>query len=267
MVVAATLRILSEYVTGDARHLDIENYLLTISLFGSDFIPNDFLVEPIFWTLAIEIKFYLIVGAAYYLASKFKFDVFAIFFLVSVFLAIGRFHLMPFHPQYQWATNFGVLASTLPMLFIGWLYWMHYSRVISYGQFVPGLICIVLVLSIAPFPIYVSVEKGAPSWMLAFFVFCCLLHFQEYFTFMKGVVLQFLGKLSYSMYACHMAVAVAVKFYLPTYNVATFLFFVLVVIVLSYFVNRYVEVPVANIGKRIMQASKLSKKSELDGAI
>ncbi|MFJ2713333.1 acyltransferase family protein [Pseudomonas sp. NPDC087346] len=255
-IAAVALRILSEYIIESPRNLDFENFLLSVSLFGSDFLPNEFLVEPIFWTLAIEVKFYLLIGFAYFLARAFKADLYSIALVSLIFLAVGRFHIIPYHPMHQWATNFGVLASTLPMLILGWIFWLFHSNQISLQKLLAGLVGILLVLSIAPFPIYVSLEKGAPSWLLAFATFCYLIYFQDQCTFLFNRVFQLLGKISYSLYACHMAVAVLIKRFSPDNSLSTFIIFLSASLIISYVVHILIETPMVRFSRNLMRSKK-----------
>ncbi|WP_095125167.1 acyltransferase [Pseudomonas sp. Irchel s3a12] len=260
-IAAVALRILSEYLIDSPRNLDFENFLLSVSLFGSDVLPNEFLVEPIFWTLAIEVKFYLLIGFAYFFARAFKADLYSIALITLIFLAVGRVHIIPHHPMHQWATNFGVLASTLPMLILGWIFWLFHSNQISLQKLIAGLVGILLVFSIAPFPIYVSLDKGTPSWLLAFATFCYLIYFQNHCAFLYNKIFQLLGRLSYSLYACHMAVAVLIKHFSPENNLITFIVFISVSLIVSYGVHVLIETPMVRFSKSLMKPKKVKLTS------
>ncbi len=243
-IFAACLRYFVELIFGNQRGLTIENLELTSSLLGAYFVPNDQLVEAIFWTLTIEVTFYVIVGLSYLMVRRFIMSPYSICLYLLLALVAGGIHILPYHPEYQWATFFAVLASTIPMLVLGWLAWLRKAGEISVSSFFIGLLAVVTVLGVAPFPIYVSVNLGAPSWILAFFVFGLLVFRPKATLFLQGKKFQFLGAISYPLYACHMAVAVFVYNFMYEYNYFKRLFvFLLASFAVAYFVHVKIERP------------------------
>jgi peptidoglycan/LPS O-acetylase OafA/YrhL len=253
VIAAAGLRFAAEYSLGNHRGLGWENFLMTVSLFGSDFIPNDNLVEAIFWTLTIEVKFYILIGLAYFLARRYKFDPFGSVVFSLLALVVIRVASLPYHPVHQWATNFLVLASTLPMLLLGWTFWLFKSGQIKASALIVGIIAVISVLWIAPFPIYVSIEKGAPSWFLAFLAFCILIYKQAAGSFLNIKVFQFLGKISFTLYASHMSVLYLVGKLLPGISLSSLTISFVATLTVAYLIHRFVEAPSVNFVRAIME--------------
>lgn len=257
-IVVVAIRMLVEFKLGNIRGLDCQDFLISASLFGSDLVPNEALVEPIYWTLSIEVKFYIIVGLVYFLSKKLNAEVLPSIFIIFGLLSVGHTYIMPHNSQWPWAVSFGVLASTLPMLLLGWITWLYKSEAIGRAYFFSGLLCVFLSLLNAPYPIYFSLDKGAPSWLLSALTFFLILKNPSFLTFIKNRVFGFLGKISYPLYAIHSSLIIIVINYLPSgmNELVTFSIFLGLLLLCSWLLNFLVEQPMIEFSKKLLNLSR-----------
>ncbi|WP_158894995.1 MULTISPECIES: acyltransferase [unclassified Pseudomonas] len=259
-IVVVAIRMLVEFDLGNVRNLGWQDFAISASLFGSDLVPNEALVEPIYWTLSIEVKFYIIVGLVYFLSKKLGAEVLPSIFIIFSLLSVGHTYIMPHNSQWPWAVSFGVLASTLPMLILGWITWLYKSQAIGNAYFYAGLLCVFLSLLNAPYPIYFSLDKGAPSWLLSALTFFLILKDPFFLKFLKNRLFGFLGKISYPVYAIHSSLIILTINYLPggiNGLIMVSIFFGLLLLC-SWFLNFSVEQPMISLSKKLLKM-KLKK--------
>jgi len=220
-----------------------------MSLFGNAFFWNEKGIEPIFWTLAIEVKFYILAVLVFLLARRRKEHFFPC--LLGLLLGIGALaHHLPV-PIRPWISDLGVLVSTLPMLVLGWCGWLWYSGQISRWSLILGACSVALALSMTPYPIYVSWSRGAPSWMLAAVLFLAILMQPRFFTLLSGRAGHFLGQISFPLYAIHPAMLWVMQD-LRTGVVAVDLpVFLALTLAASWLIHQLFEAPAIEFSKRL----------------
>ncbi|NUW74421.1 acyltransferase [Vibrio mediterranei] len=107
--------------------------LLNISLFGNFFIFNETNINPIIWTLAIEVKFYLIAALLLKvykgrdLENNLHFPILA----VSAIFTIACIYIRHI-PMNSATVDVGVALTILPFMFIGTVTCYYYKSKFSY---------------------------------------------------------------------------------------------------------------------------------------
>lgn len=180
-IFAVFLKVLIEIKIGNFP-LNIETlkiFLLNVSMFGNLFIWNEQNIEPIVWTLGIEVKFYIICLLIFVIAKR-KPDL--IFRLLIAFLVIMALlsHFIP-PANHTYISDISVALSTLPFMFNGVFIALYFYNHINKKDMFLGVFITNIVLLFAPYPVYISLAKGFPSWSLAAVVFIILLQYGENF--------------------------------------------------------------------------------------
>jgi peptidoglycan/LPS O-acetylase OafA/YrhL len=223
-------------------------FLLNISMFGGSVIFLDANIEPIVWTLSVEIKFYLLCSLVYWMAQGSNKRLFQLFVGSSVLMALASFFLKGF--DVPWKFDIGLALSSIPFMIIGVLINLYMSSKIDSSDLVFGLVCTIAAFFMAPMRWFVSIEKGIPTWGLAVIVFMLVLRYGKSIAFLNSRVGSYIGNLSYPMYAIHPAIAATVSFAAPNFNYfqRTVLFLILT-LVASGLIHVFVEKPSMNASK------------------
>jgi len=246
IVVAVAIRLVSQLMMGQ-RTPDLATFklfLLNISLFGNMVVSVGDNIEPIVWTLAIEVKFYIFMAMIVGLSrAPWRLPMVPMLFVVAVALALAGILSPPIGSPAS--VDWALTVSALPVLFIGVAASMHYRKLISLNLFFALGVALLLALSFAPITDNVSFAKNFTAWILAALLFWCCLYSVRVQSLLDQRWTMLLGAISYPLYAIHTAVIEALV-YLNHGSGASALFLrgIILALLAAYGLHRLVEDPV-----------------------
>ena len=216
------------------------------------------LIEGAFWSLFVEVKFYVIAGSCYFLvgAHRTVLCIIALFaygtsvaYLVAISPELDLQRLQTLNDVFA-AQHFGWFAS-------GALFYMN-SRTSSLGALVAA-VCVGL---FAAFLQQGIARDGMIFSLLTVALFASGVLFPQARWIFANTLLIFIGTISYPLYLIHenMIVALVVKIgtawpWLPTWAMPIMPFFV--VVILAWLVTKYVEPTMKRFLTRVLVAIKL----------
>lgn len=211
IIVAVAIRLISQIFMGQ-RHLDVATiklFLLNVSLFGNIFVNVGDNIEPIIWSLTIEVKFYILMAICVrFLKAPFRIPVVPMLSAVALALGLaGRFAPPLASPA---SIDWALAISSLPVLFIGTAVCLYYRAIIGLDKFFGLCVLLLLAFSFAPMTDNVSFAKNFSAWILAGFLFWFCVFSVRLQTLFDKRWLMVLGAISYPLYAIHSAVVEAV---------------------------------------------------------
>lgn len=219
---------------------------LNISLFGNLIVFNENNINPIIWTLAIEVKFYLIAALMLKIYNGRELDdkIKSLLVIVSVVLSAISIYIL--NVDMSPATvDIGVGVTIIPFMFMGTVICYYYKSKLTYYDSVILVMFLMLAMSVAPYPNYYSLELGFPSFFMAACVFMLAVFNDKFISFLNKKTLVFLGSISYPLYSSHLIVVEVMINKLSYGGVVGFtLRCVIVSIGLSYIIHKFVENPV-----------------------
>jgi peptidoglycan/LPS O-acetylase OafA/YrhL len=264
----------ARYWLGDANSISIGNILSNIFFihgFNPYWITS---IVPGGWSIAVEMLFYCFVPLLF---IKIKNTQQAyIFVLITLFF---RLFLQLILHQFQFIGSsrlwneylFFYFPSQLPIFALGILFYFivkeNYLIKIS-----PNLIILTSVILIGQF-VGLSLLPNHFLFGFAFVILAIAMSKSEFILFQNPVIIH-IGKISYSMYLVHFAVLhwlTKINFidYLQVSNTITALLNygirLLILIVLSVIIStifyKFIEIPLQNIGKRLIEKINITQKS------
>ncbi len=230
----------------------IRIFLLNISLFGGAFIYNENFILQIVWTLTVEVQFYMIAAIILFI-TKGKVDN-LIYYSITIALLFLMFvsKLTTLLSDSPFKAYIGVGSTILPFILIGTSLCMLNKKVISNKQFLSILFLIFLAISLSPYPVYYSIDKGLPSYLLAIIMFAVCLYSDRLSHFMSHQVMLFLGKISYPLYAIHISVLNLMKYQpMPGGDSGMFIRIIIFSLLSAYLIHVYIESPVHRWSKQL----------------
>lgn len=198
------------------------------------------------WTLFIEAIWYVLFASLFVLKIKHS----RIFYL-----ALGFFLLV--------CISGFVLEKRLPMgrmgmllnCFLGLHFYRHFKSEISQKEFlsgiIPGILIVLLGLWVAFGHFssdFFTLNCVWTSWLVAYGFFGIFYLTREKSLAILGEGLEFLGKVSYSVYLLHFSILMVVLYFFQP-NVWLFLGTIATVIILSHFSYEWIEKPAIQFGK------------------
>lgn len=253
IVVAVAVRLVSQVMMGQ-RTFDwptIKLFLLNISLFGNLFVNVGDNIEPIVWTLAIEVKFYIIMAILFGLSRKpFNLPIVPMLFGIAVLLGLAGIFAPPVaNPA---TVDYALTVSSLPVLFIGIATCLYYRKIVSLNMFLGMGVLLLLSLSFAPITDNVSFAKNFTAWILAGVLFWYSLYSAKVQSLLDQRWLMTLGAISYPLYAIHTAVIEAlIHLNRGSGPSALFLRGIILALLAAYVLHRLVEDPVQQWAKKM----------------
>uniref|UniRef100_UPI00119F710A acyltransferase family protein n=1 Tax=Yersinia hibernica TaxID=2339259 RepID=UPI00119F710A len=238
----------------------LKNLILNMSLFGGALIYNESLVLQIVWTLSIEVQFYIIAAMILSVTrgNVDKYIYYIIAFLMVAFIAIS-IHVLKMQDS-PFKVYIGVGSSILPFMFVGTSICMLKKKAINKMQFTGLILLIILAISYAPYPIYFSLDKGLPSFILAVIVFCLCLDYKQMSNIMSKKPMLFLGRISYPLYAIHMSVLIFAYYSRDVIGGSgVFIEIVILSLIMAYIIHVTVESPIHAWSKRKVKNKYLLK--------
>ncbi|RYU91486.1 acyltransferase [Mucilaginibacter terrigena] len=195
------------------------------------FVTNAKWYLNVYWTLAIEFQFYIIIGLVYPVLMKIpaKSAVVAVIIPAVVCIALG-------------ANYSGIIVTNLYNFTMGFILFMWYVKKINTGFFIASLLLFAGYVMAA-----VSIKSGLfPLLTVAFVVL-----YKHKFSLKP---LMFTGKISYSLYLLHMPVTYILVGWLRSRQIEPFyLFFASLItsIIVSAIFYALIERPAINYSKRL----------------
>lgn len=233
---------------------NITNLLLNISMFGNLVLWNEQNIEPIVWTLCVEVKFYLICMLIFVLARRVPSAVYSLCIAALMTMASISYVYPP--ADKPWLSDIGVGLTVVPFLFNGVFAFLYYNGHIGRKKLLAGLAIANMTVMFGPYPSYFSLDKGAPSWALAGATFLLLLLFRDHKMFSSKRASDLLGGISYPLYAIHLTVLLAVD-HLPISTPVKFAVYLPGFLVAAWLIHKFIERPINRIPSKIL-ATKIS---------
>lgn len=248
----------------------IDNFLPTISLFGIFILPNDMLLQPVYWTLTIEMSFYLVAAVIGVFVRRSRGDsttadsssgadhlIYGAL-LITLVISGWLLALVGISVSRPWQVGLMVVFTCMPMLIAGWLMHLLIDNAISFVMFSLGVGVAVFAMSRSPYPIYFSPEIGEPSWLLAALVMWIIIKFR--FPARLTTWLAMLGLISYPLYVFHVPIA-AWTSSLDLNGPGKLLLYLIVCFVIAVLVHIAVEKPFIALSKNSwLSAPRITKR-------
>lgn len=207
IIVAVLIRLISQVSMGQ-RVFDMATFKLflsNVSLFGNLVVNIPDNIEPIVWSLSVEVKFYILMAiVARFLKAPFRVPVGPMFIAVAAGLGIAACLAPP--PASPATLDWAISISSLPALFIGTVACLHYKNILSTGYSLGLGVLLLLAFSFAPVTENVSFSKNFSAWILAGILFWFCIHSYRMQMALSKPWLLLLGAISYPLYAIHTAV-------------------------------------------------------------
>jgi peptidoglycan/LPS O-acetylase OafA/YrhL len=225
-------------------------YFLMISLIGGLWEPPHALPQPVVWTLQIELKFYLVCAAILWLSrgSWASVNRLALGFLIV--LAMVAFKFPGLGPP--WTGDIGFAVTMLPFMFAAFFVSLHFTGRISAGDMWLGMLVSGCVFMMGPMRLFTTWGAPLMSFVLAAAIFGIVFVYRDSIPFLRGRVANYLGEISYPMYAIHTAVSTVVFSYTPHGKLPLkFVLYVPAVLIASYLIHQWIEKPAIALSKRL----------------
>ncbi|CAA2105977.1 acyltransferase family protein [Variovorax paradoxus] len=234
-------------------------YFLMVSLVGGLWEPPHAMPQPVVWTLQIELKFYLICAAILWISrgSWASINRLSLGFLILV--AMFAFKFPGLGPA--WTGDIGFAATMLPFMFIAFFASLHFTGRISAGDMWLGMLASSCVFLMGPMRLFTSWGTPLLSFVLAAAIFGAVFVYRNSIPFLRGRVANFVGEISYPMYAIHTSVSTLVFSYTPHGKLPLkFALYVPGVLLASYVIHRWVEKPAIALSKRLAPGRRNESK-------
>lgn len=199
-------------------------------------------IDPVMWTLKVELWFYAMLGAAFALTGRrIKW---AIWLLLPLVAWLTR---------YAPANNFQTIVCYFPLMFAGcWLYFYRSgqaSKLETAVHFIALLALFVWVTNWGSVELYASYGIGITLFLAG----AC------WPRLVAAPLLTRVASVSYAWYVCHSVAGYAILFGLAQYGTPWWLMVAIALVATWYMavaINRFVEQPTQKIGKRLADKLK-----------
>jgi peptidoglycan/LPS O-acetylase OafA/YrhL len=215
-------------------------------------------IDPVSWTLSIELKFYLLMAVAGSIFLQKKFLHFAFFLvLILVFTRFLPYAQVNFHPRiWMFVYSFGFDVNYVLFMLIGVVFHQHFKGTVSVVQLVLRSSFIFAIFSlnwcIGPQAYQFPIITGFYFYALIAFSIC-------YFCrnlFRPIRLLDFFGDISYPIYITHSLIGFTLLKLLMRegFSFGLAICIVLsVILLLSWMIHKVIEVPTNKFGKRLVK--------------
>ena len=234
------------YLLDLKNQYSIRDILFNFTMFQDLFhIQN---IDGVYWTLAIELKFYILSAIFYFLGYlkniKYIFAIFLLLSMITLFLSY-------FDGEKGY---FNLTISYLLLMYLGTAFYFRYKKTITNND-----LYIMILFTILYFILYtfMALERGGGelfgygiSTIVAILIFLWTIDFKSHIS----SITRFFGEISYSLYLFHQVLGYFFIDYLISINIdlniAKIVTFILATI-LAFVINKTVEKPSTNIGHLI----------------
>jgi peptidoglycan/LPS O-acetylase OafA/YrhL len=209
-------------------------------------------IDGSYWTLTMELLFYLFILIVYLLKKLHKIEIIG-YFVVLTCLLNQTFLKFNFHLVYDLLNGYLPLINYFPLFIAGIIFYRIKFYKISLSRAILLLLCFitqVLLFEHAGIsPVVMTQFQYAIIVFVYFIIF--LLYSYGYLHFIINNVALFLGKISYSLYLIHQYITYYLLIPLLTHskhfhlnpNIVVFCIALPLVVVLAALINKYVEIP------------------------
>ena len=208
-------------------HYDLQSYIINFFMLQDILRTQTQALNGVFWSLLIEIKFYIFIGVMFYFFMKKENT------LVYVYLNVLIVGLLLYFLKSNTPSAF---FTWFPSFFIGIFIFLYYHKHFSLYK---------LFYLISVYAIYLFIIKGFQE-LLLYSIFNSVL-FLLFLRFnISSKVFNFFGKISYSLYLLHTTISYPLLYLMTKYISPYFIFFKIIVaffisIALSYISYIYIE--------------------------
>lgn len=245
-LVSGVLFLCSTFIHTNNYQFNFTKYINNI-LLVRPYAKQDF-IDPVTWTLEIELLFYLIVGAfASIFSLKNKYSVLEI----CSFLTVSALILA--HSSNDILLFFAHSLFYLSFMFMGSLFYNLYKKNYNLLTFSRLSLSIFFLLGIQlAFSFDKHSEILAGNYIFAYLVFSTAYYFN--YKIKENIISKFLSRISYSLYVSHQVIGYLIISYLITYfKVPPFLacsFSFCIILFLANFINKWIELPSTKFSKK-----------------
>jgi peptidoglycan/LPS O-acetylase OafA/YrhL len=129
---------------------------------------------------------------------------------------------------------------------------LHFTGRISAGDMWLGMLVSGCVFMMGPMRLFTTWGAPLMSFVLAAAIFGIVFVYRDSIPFLRGRVANYLGEISYPMYAIHTAVSTVVFSYTPHGKLPLkFVLYVPAVLIASYLIHQWIEKPAIALSKRL----------------
>jgi peptidoglycan/LPS O-acetylase OafA/YrhL len=219
------------------------------------FVPVGGWMDGVYWTLYIEMKFYIIAAALYFFKGH---RFFRVGFLALLVLGTIASRAFASHPSIGLLIEHGLFPVYLPFFCAGMaLYEIHERR---RGAVSSGMLTLSILLAIAAMP---DVISGAIAGTF-FAIFFVVIFRRAWVAWLSHPALAAVGVASYPLYLVHQNVGVAVMSMVSPQVMRSWFYLVVVgtiaaLVLLSLAIHSWVEHPVESYFKRKREGGSLAR--------
>ncbi|HWZ14857.1 MAG TPA: acyltransferase [Mucilaginibacter sp.] len=237
---------------------DLKDYLINLTMFQYYFKVKD--IDGVYWTLIIELLFYLFILIVYLSKAILKIEIIC-FFLVLACLIYGTM-IRAFAPDvYGKLAEYFPIIVYFPLFAAGIVFYkIKFYKATLYRFFLVLLCLITQVFLFEGTGKIVSVSKIQYASAIFIFFALFLLYCFDRLHFIINKVTLFAGKISYSLYLIHGYISVYLLIPILTHSsifhinywVAILFFVAPIVFIAATLINKFIEIPAMKYLKRKM---------------
>ncbi len=231
----------------DLHYLGV--FALNISMFGSSFMGLDKLIEPIVWTLAIEVKFYILCALLFHFFRSSPRTLYQATLVLLSAIVVGSHYFSIAGPA--WRVDLAMGLSVVPFMFNGLFVSLWFFGQIKRSEALVGIACATAAFLIGPATWFVALNKELPSWIAAAATLAFALRMGARVPLLNGRLGRFFGDISYPLYAVHVTVAMTVMTYVPIGMAGKVVVFLVCAVACAWAIHVFVEQPSMRFSKRI----------------
>ncbi len=233
------------------------DYLINASLLRDWFwIPS---IDGVNWTLEVELKFYILCTFLAWvsnLKSSKTLIVTTMVMLIFVYVTSGTydFLLNNFFYLYKFAFNLSSAFGYIVFMFIGTCFYNLHTKHWTFSRFLvtAAVLFTFFYIAVSFSPVQALVSPIHYNYFYALVLFSLCYRFKDKIPYSR--VLDFLSNISYPIYIVHGATGYILLTVFVTHNVHFYVSLVAVaalIIIESYILHRFVELPSNRLGKQI----------------
>jgi peptidoglycan/LPS O-acetylase OafA/YrhL len=233
----------------DSNAYTIKQILINFTMLQDFFKTKS--IDGVFWTLMIELKFYFLTALFFYFGylKHIKYIVFLFLLISSVTLYLSFI---------DGTRGFGNgLFSYLMLMYLGTAFYSFYTRVIT--KTILSILVILVSLYFLNNHFFLTGHDYGARFGYSLATFLAIISFIGGLKYKKtlSTITTFFGKISYSLYLLHQIlgyflISFLVDINTPLAQIVTFLSIALI----SYLVNKYIEIPTNNYGHKYVKSNK-----------
>ncbi len=228
-----------------------KDYLINLTMIHGFFGVKS--IDGSYWTLGIELLFYLFILVVYLLKKLPKIEIIG-YFVVLICLVNQLFLKSYSPPVYDILSGYVPIIKYFPLFIAGIVFYRIKFYKLSFSRATLLIFCFitqVLFTEQTDRSQVVGMTRFQYSLIVFIFFIIFLLYCYNYLHFIVNRVALFLGKISYSLYLIHSYITVYLLIPLLTHskhfhlnpNIVIFCIALPLVIILAALINRYIEMP------------------------